>query len=408
MEKKKNTLVIKSLVVKWARESIGFSFEEASTKSKISIDKIKEWESNDTEIKVSDIKKIAKAYKRTLSFFFLSKPPEVNPVPNDFRTLDSVNVETLSPEVRLAIRKAQRNRKFYSYLLEVTNTSHVIFPKINYQHNPSAIAIRFRSHLKIGLNEQKEWPSEGFALNRWIDAIESYGVPVFQISLPKKEIRGFCLRENSLPSVIVLNGSDAIRGRIFTLFHEFYHLLLQQSDIDTLVKTKGEHMAHKLIEMKANEFAGSFLVPDADFLTDPSTIKYIETKEDRFVVNLEKTYKVSPEVIYRRLVILGYLSEKDYLIKREELKQKYTQEELKNKKIQEQREKPFIPDYYLNVAKGSSYSLSQKAFSAVFEGKISTNELVTFLNVKLSGLNKVLDKTNEHYTKGKMIVSKAI
>lgn len=399
MEKAKNTILVRSILLKWARESIGFSHEIASDKTKIPTEKIMSWEDVDSDIKISDLKKLAKAYKRTLSFFFLKNPPEASPIPNDFRTLDSVNIETLSPEVRLAIRKAQRNRRFYAYLLEATETEQVRLPKISFNTDPGELASKLRNHLAVTIESQKEWKDEGFAFNRWIDIVEKKGVPIFQISLPKKEIRGFCLRENNLPPVIVLNGGDAIRGRIFTLFHEFYHLLLSQLEIDSLVRSKGEVVAHKMIERNANEFAGSFLVPDQDFLANEFTKKYIKLKEDRFITNLVNLYKVSGEVIYRRLVVLGYLTEKEYEIKREELKRKYDQEEIKKRKKIEESVKPFIPDYYRDVLKASSYDLSQRAFSAASEGKISTNELVTFLDVKLSGLKKVQDRTNQHFIK---------
>lgn len=400
MEKVKNTILVKSNLLKWARESIGFSFEETNKITKIPIEKIKEWEEIDSEIKITDIKKIAKAYKRTLSFFFLQNPPEVNPIPKDFRTLDSVDINTLSSEVRLAIRKAQRNRRFYSYLLDVTETDQIKLPKISFDSDVNELSIRLRKYLDIKIEEQKEeWENESFAFNKWINVLEDKGVPVFQIALPIKEIRGFCLRENNLPPIIVLNSRDIIRGRIFTLFHEFYHLLLSQNDIDSLTRTKGESMAHKLIEMKANEFAGSFLVPNDDFISCDLTKRYIKSKEDRYITNLVNLYKVSYEVIYRRLLKFGYMTEQEYKNKREELRKKYEQDEIKKKKKREESTKPFIPDYYRDVLKASSYNLSKKAFSAMSEGKISTNELVTFLDVKLSSLKKIQNKASEYFNK---------
>ncbi len=396
-EKPKNKIVVKKAIMKWARESIGLSIEAVSEKSKIDIEELRKWEDVDSEVKISDLKKLAKTEKRTLSFFFLNNPPTINPIPRDFRTLDSVNVETLSPKVRLAIRKAQRNRKFYAYLLEVTKSEFVKLKPISFNSNPTELAGEFRKYLNISIEEQKGWKSEGFAFNRWIDIIEGSGIPVFQLPFPKQEIRGFCLREDSLPPVIVLNAGDAIRGRIFTLFHEFYHLLLSQKDIDSLVFSKGEKLAHKLIEIKANEFAGSFLVPNEDFLGNEYVKKYLVTKDDRLVTNLVYLYKVSGEVIYRKFVNHGYMSEREYEMKRVELQKWYEREELRKRKKAEEKGQKFVPDYYRDIVKSSSYDLSQKAFAAAAKGVISTNELVTFLNVKLAGLEKVIDKTNQHY-----------
>lgn len=406
VEKPKNTILIESAVLKWARESIGFSIEEASEKTKIKADELKRLESESSEIKISDIKKFARAYKRALSFFFLQKPPEDSPVPKDFRTLDSVDIETLSPETRLAIRQAQRKRKFFAHLLQVSGEEPDRLPQIHFNVEPSVVAKKFRQHLGVTIDEQKEWENESFAFNRWIDFVEKKGIPVFQIKLPKKEIRGFCLRENNLPPVIVINARDAIRGRIFTLFHEFYHLLLLQSDINTLVYSRGEKTAHMLIEMKANDFAGSFLVPNEELLKEEYTKQYITTREDRFITHLINLYKVSGEVLCRRLVVNGIMTETAYEQKRKDFLKYYEQEAIKKKQKIEESKKPFIPNYYLDVVKGSSYDLSRKAFSATSEGKISTNELVTFLGVKLSGLKKVLNNTMKHYPQNRKSTDK--
>lgn len=158
--------------------------------------------------------------------------------------------------------------------------------------------------------------------------------------------------------------------------------------------------------MQANEFAGSFLVPDDDFLNDQRTKKYIETNENRFITNLVNLYKVSGEVICRRMVVNGIMTENEYDKKRKDFQKGYEQDELRQKKKREESKKIFIPDYYRDIVKSSGYDLSRKAFSAASEGKISTNELVTFLGVKLTGLKKVFKNTQKHYKGDPTITSR--
>ena len=49
-----------------------------------------------------------------------------------------------------------------------------------------------------------------------------------------REMRGLAVSSDSLP-VIVVNATDSPRGQVFTLAHEFIHLLLHQSGLCNLL-----------------------------------------------------------------------------------------------------------------------------------------------------------------------------
>lgn len=393
-----NQILVRKAVITWAREAIGFSVSIAAEKTKIKRSLLERWEAEDSEIPIPDIKKLAKAYKLPLTFFYLKNPPQKDIVPPDFRTLDSVKIETLSVEARMAIRRAQRNRKFFAQISRKEDLLRNKALTFSFGSGIEKLVPLCREFLGVTLDTQIKWLDENFALNDWIDAIEKQSIPVFQMELPLKEFRGFCLRGNSLPPVIVVNSRDAASGRIFTLIHELYHLLLEQKDIDLLERTKGIEGAHKLVEMKANEFAGSFLVPNEHFLENPITKLYLKTGNDECITRLRNIYKVSSEVIYRRLLFFNYISQKDYERKIEVLKNSYEQRKTQEKEKREKENRPFMRNYYRDVVtKRTGYALGNTAFSAVSEGKITTYELVSFLDVKLSSLNKVQGYIEAHY-----------
>ena len=80
----------------------------------------------------------------------------------------------------------------------------------------------------LGVNYEpgKQWRDDRKAYNGWRRAIEGTGVLVFQaVGVGVREMRGFSIAEETLP-VIAVNRKDRVHGRIFSLLHEFIHLLL--------------------------------------------------------------------------------------------------------------------------------------------------------------------------------------
>ncbi len=127
------------------------------------------------------------------------------------------------------------------------------------------------------------------------------------MKLPDGNFRGFCLREDNLPRVIVINSKDSRAGRIFTLIHELCHLFIKQVEIDDLRVGRGEARAHTVVEAFVNEFAGSFLVPDINFKEQEYFKQYQQSKDDILVAKLAKKFKVSEVVILRRFEALAVL-----------------------------------------------------------------------------------------------------
>jgi hypothetical protein len=62
--------------------------------------------------------------------------------------------------------------------------------------------------------------------------------------------------------VIVVNSNDNAPARIFTLFHEFAHLMLRESATCVLRTTRG--MGSQRIERWCNSFAAAFLMPELE------------------------------------------------------------------------------------------------------------------------------------------------
>jgi Zn-dependent peptidase ImmA (M78 family) len=389
-------ILIQKEVLVWAREAIGFSLAKAAEKTKIDKEVIKKWESENSEISISDIKKIAKAYKRQLSFFFLPSAPKEKPIPSDFRTLDSVKHNEISEKARIAIRRAQANRKLIDEFFDEEYEPKVNTP-IFLSENPTETAEKFRKIFEIKKEEQFNLIKKKEALAFWMSKVETKGIPVFQMDLDE-DFKGFCLRENDLLPVIVVNSKDEKSAKVFTIIHELCHLFIKQSEIDQLTYNKGAERAHTIIEAFANEFAGSFLVPNILLQSENSFLEYKETKNDDYIVKLSKKFGVSRAVIFRRMYALAVISKDYYEVKMKDLKKEYEQFKLQEKTKMKANPNSFpVRNVPKETLQKVGFLLSSKAFRAVSDGQMTTFELIRFLDVKSKHVSRIQDLIEKKY-----------
>jgi Zn-dependent peptidase ImmA (M78 family)/DNA-binding XRE family transcriptional regulator len=309
-------------VLIWARESIGMNIEEVAKGLKTSEDTVSKWESGQKRPTLIQLEKLARTiYKRPLAAFFLPGPPKEPSLPRDFRTLPLDVRKPFSPETRLAIRRVRRLKSLATELTMSLNREIITeIGRVSLTDDPEVVAIKTREQLGIGIHIQFGWKDENEALTEWKKSVEKRGVFVFQIGMPLVDmIRGFSLFEGK-PPAIVLNLRDAINGRIFSLFHEYGHLILNDNGICDMEETDNLFDEAKSIEKFCNHFAGAILVPK-DALLNHELIKskeYSSHWPDENLKELAKTFKVSQEVILRRLVILGWADKDFYKRKHEE------------------------------------------------------------------------------------------
>jgi Zn-dependent peptidase ImmA (M78 family) len=185
--------------------------------------------------------------------------------------------------------------------------------------DPEGVAHKLREKIGIKVETQFSWKKERDAFEEWRKSIERFGVLVFQSSLPVEETRGFSLPGDTFP-VIVLNEKDHMRARMFSLFHEFGHLLLDTGGICNWENPNGSPEIVP-VEKFCNHFAGAFLVPK-DALLNHQLVKLGKTNEwpDNYLQSIARNFKVSREVILRRLVTLNLASWNFYRMKYEEWK----------------------------------------------------------------------------------------
>lgn len=163
---------------------------------------------------------------------------------------------------------------------------------------------RIRQSLGVSRESQLAWSGPYAALNTWRAAIERQGVLVFQTGdVALAEMRGTSIPHGPLPAIL-LNTADAPHGRVFTLLHEFAHILLTTAGHQTS-SMEGQRLPEdQVLERVSNRFAAAALMPRRLFLAEASNHPAALAGDEDGLKRFASRIKVSPEAI---LMFQGYL-----------------------------------------------------------------------------------------------------
>lgn len=295
-------------LLRWARESANMSIGDVASMLKKSADVISAWERGEDSPSYSQLEKLAyEIYKRPIALFFLPSPP-TEPRPNtEFRSLPEHDLVTLHRSTVFLIRKARA----FQYALDELFAGHSPAERPIWRNLELSLsrpipvqAARIREFLGISLEQQANWKDDDDALKQWRQKVEQYGVFVFKNTFKQKEISGFCLKHDEFPLVMVNNSTTKTR-QIFSLLHEFVHILLKQSAITTFDEAKIEELPlqERKVERFCNAVAAEVLVPVSDFRKQATQWKEDpERASDEQYAALASRYHVARAVILRRFL----------------------------------------------------------------------------------------------------------
>jgi Zn-dependent peptidase ImmA (M78 family) len=260
---------------------------------------------------------MARAYKRPLAVFLMAKPPIEPPPPTDYRVDPDLAKERLSFETLIAVRRARRLQRLAVELLSDLQDKPRPTAFIGALGNdPEEAAASVRAALGVQYETQRAWPGYYAAFREWRLAVESLGVLVFQFRLASADgVRGFSLSSPGAPAIVLASG-DYIGARSFSLFHELAHVLREHDGMCDMKVGRSASAS----EVYCNRFAGALLVPAAALLAHPlvAGARRPRSWTDDDLWRLRLDFKVSREVILRRLLTLDLTTDGYYRKKRDE------------------------------------------------------------------------------------------
>lgn len=324
---KKVIAPVNPALLKWARESFNLPLEEAAKKVSVQEERLREWERGENRPTFKQLMKLSRAYKRPVDIFYLSEPPLADePFSKkeieDFRKIKETEYLQRSPQLILELRKANFRRESFIELSELLQEKIVDFT-LRKKEGESArtLADRIRRVLAVPLKQQFKWKQPNEAYRQWRRAIEQLQIFVFQTGaymykrkVRLEELRGMAISLNPLP-IIVVNGNDHPRPRIFTLFHELGHILLNQSAMRNIHSVNNDQN-----EQFCNQFAGCLLVPEYALREQLGVTELNLPREwsDEDIRKMANRFSVSKEVIARRLMDCHLATPNFYMRKRRE------------------------------------------------------------------------------------------
>ena len=169
------------------------------------------------------------------------------------------------------------------------------------------LAKKWRNRWGITDAQQLEWKSSSEVYSSLREYIESLGVFVMHHSFGTDEVAGLYAKVDGGPHTILINTSSSSKARkLFTLAHEFCHVLLRANGVSnpSILKNK--------IEVFCNQFAAFLLAPDSLISSALARYRYLISIDNDSIRLLAQNIGISQQACVLRLVDTDRLKSEDY------------------------------------------------------------------------------------------------
>lgn len=257
------------------------------------IDKILAGELNPT---FNQLSKLANIINVPTGLLLLGEPINFENINLNFRTVDSKIIDEMSPELRDTILEMQEKQDF---LREEVENEISFIGIYNYEDDIKKVISNAKSLLGDNIFKNR--------FETYRKRLNDLGIFIFlngrikdntHRNLDLKEFRGFVLSDKKAP-VIFINQKDSKSGQLFTLIHEFIHLLYGEND---LIETD-EFDKHGKTEALINKITAEILLPSQLIHTEFN--KSVNIFEN--INSISKKYEVSKFVVNRRFLDLNII-----------------------------------------------------------------------------------------------------
>jgi len=382
---------INNSLLLWAREQAHLTIDEAVVRAAIKALKSKGltaakrlelWESGKQNPTLNELESIAKAYRRPLLTFFLSRPPRIETGLKDFRTVGDKPAEPGTPEYAAFRRQIEVLQREVRILMEEDGAaSNKFVGSTNLNADIKELAFSMRDTLKFPFSDQQNLQTREELFNVLREHVEAAGIFVLKRAdlgshhskILTDEFRGMVISDRYAPFIVV-NPYDAKAAMVFTLIHELVHLWLGDSGISNYDALGKRQVNYQEREIFCNKVAAEFLVPGVIFSQEMDKLKGMELSDTIFL--LTNKFKVSRVVIARRLLDNRHITSKTYW----DLYNKWRDEwDIERKHL---KDAEGGPGYFTKVKSQLGTKLLNTVITAAYDGKLSYVDASRLLGIK--------------------------
>lgn len=368
-------------------------------RNRSNLKKIEQWLSGDVSPTFNQLNQLAKILRVPYTYLIIDEVIVDNLPLLDFRTLNSIDSEKTSRDLIDTIKQIEKRNEFIvDYRKDNGFEPYDYVGAFKVTSNINEVTTYIRKTLKIEKFWQLSLNRNSNSYNFFRDKLRDIGVQIFKSgyvnrntkrTLEIDEFRAFVIVNKYAPTIFI-NSNDSTNGMLFSLLHEFAHILLGQSNIFNVNDTDYYKNTHMDVEKYCNEIAGEIIVPKSNFSSEwektygiPETYSKIE--------NLAYVFKTSKTVIARKALSLSLIDNQLY----NEIAAENREEYLTYKK--ELRKKTGGPDYWNVQFDKMDPNFYASVYNSFQSGNIEYTEAKNILDFKN---RKEFKRYNERFIEG--------
>lgn len=169
------------------------------------------------------------------------------------------------------------------------------------------LAQQWRKRWGITDEQQLEWKNSNEVYSSLRDYIEGLGVFVLHYSFGTDSVAGLYAKVDGGPHTILINTTSSSKARkLFTLAHEFCHVLLRADGVSNPSVLKNK------IEVFCNQFAAFLLAPDMLIAKALARYRYAVSIDNDTIRLLARNLGISQQACVLRLVDTDRLEAAEY------------------------------------------------------------------------------------------------
>lgn len=304
-------------LLEWARETAGFTLDEAASKlfgdtlSATAVEKLRDLELGKKFPSQTQLRNFSKIYKRPILAFYLPEPPRIGSRGQDFRQSPNARTRRENALLDTLLRDIKARQETIREILIDDEEFHTraYVGSITRKNSIEEVVEKIATALDfdhMSLQDRKGDPQQLFKSLR--TKAENIGVFVLLLSdlgshhstIPSSVFRGFAIADNVAPFVVI-NAQEAKASMSFTLLHELAHIWLGQTGVSGQVSSDLGSSEYSEVERFCNDVAGEFLLPRNRVLSFVQNFQSADLNAaEESIETISKQWSVSgPMVAYR-------------------------------------------------------------------------------------------------------------
>lgn len=258
---------------------------------------------DDCDLEFEDLVALAGAFSRQWPYLLIDEPESPPSAGRDHRTVANRR-RGITPELFEEIDAADR---MLDEAIDILPGLTVTLPRLRVggSVDPETAGASIRTGLGVSIDDQLAAKDDYGALRRWVSALHGQGIFVSQRKLDDPTVRAFSMRRQGR-AVVVVDTGDSPYARIFSLLHEYVHVVMRATGVCDLSD-------HTATERYCNAVAASVLLPRA-LVSSEATWPWGEDDDadDDRLRHVSRRVRVSQAAILIRLRDMGVLSQERY------------------------------------------------------------------------------------------------